>query len=81
MSPAEQTGAIAAAITLTGLAAVTIRVWIGRAGETLTALLADHRDRRVEDLPPDLTDGTTWDPAWDEEPRPGSGPRREEAEL
>ena len=73
MNPAEQTGLVASGLVFGGLAAVAVRVWIGRAAETLAALLTD--DPRVENLPPDLTDGTTWDARWDEEPRPGSGPR------
>jgi hypothetical protein len=81
VSTATAVPAIAAAISIGGLAAVTIRVWIGRAGEVIHALTADARDPRIDALPPDPTDGLTWDQRWDEEPRPGSGPARREVEL
>lgn len=41
----------------------------------------DGYDERIARLGPDPDDGLTWG-EWDEEPRPGTGPRRsEEADL
>lgn len=41
----------------------------------------DVRDPRLDTLPPDPAAGLTWDPRWDEEPRPGTGPRRRREEV
>ncbi|OLT21670.1 hypothetical protein BJF79_15505 [Actinomadura sp. CNU-125] len=71
MSTATAVPAIAVAIIALGWAIARI----ARAGDDLPAL-CDVRDERIDALPPDHTDGLTWDPRWDEEPRPGTGPRR-----
>lgn len=42
----------------------------------------DDYDPEIARLGPDLDAGLDWNARWDEEPRPGTGPRREqEADL
>ncbi|GGV33984.1 hypothetical protein GCM10010182_67270 [Actinomadura cremea] len=81
MSTAAAVPTIAAGIIAAALAAVTIRVWIGRAGEVIDTLTADVRDPRIDALPPDPTDGRDYDPDLDEEGLPGTEPRRNQEAM
>lgn len=74
-------GAIAAAIGLGGVTIAAATVYLGRAADLLRTLLAPIEDPDAHDDADHIYGGTTWHPRWDEEPRPGTGPRRDREVL
>ena len=81
MSTPTAVGAIAAGIGIGGCAVAWAIARLGLAKNKIPALCDLGEDPDAHDDHDLIYGGTTWDPRWDEEPRPGPGPSRRRAVL